>query len=125
MPCNCNYMNPNDFEIEASKAAAFLDEIKTGKLKNKYLSGYHPKFYGKSISQGEIDDLTAKLCKKCSEIDVTKFSLELQMWWRDHQEADKKRLKKEMKKAREKNEIKKALSKLDPHEVELIKKHEL
>lgn len=30
-----------------------------------------------------------------------------------------------MKKAREKKEVKKALSKLDPHEVELIKKYGL
>lgn len=39
-----------------------------------------------------LDKLTSELCSKLKTTDVTKYSLELQMWWRDHQEADRNRI---------------------------------
>jgi len=41
--------------------------------------------------QGDLDRLTAHLCGKLKSVDVTSYSLELQMWYRDHQAADKAR----------------------------------
>jgi hypothetical protein len=41
--------------------------------------------------RGEIDAMTDRLCAWCKENDVTKCSLELQIWWRDHQAWDKRR----------------------------------
>jgi hypothetical protein len=35
------------------------------------------------------DTLAAMLCKWCKTHDVAKQSLELQIWWRDHQERDR------------------------------------
>lgn len=34
------------------------------------------------------DDIARKLCSFCKEHDVTQYSLELQIWWRDHQKSD-------------------------------------
>jgi len=44
-----------------------------------------------SVTRSELDRLTAHLCGKLKSVDVTSYSLELQIWWRDHQKADRDR----------------------------------
>lgn len=40
----------------------------------------------------DLDSMTEWLCEWCTlKNDVTRYSLEMQIWWRDHQEADKAR----------------------------------
>ena len=60
-------------------------------------------------------------------MDETEYSLEMQIWWRDHQKADKKRIQQELKKRqqqlkenKEKFDLNKALEKLTPYERRLI-----
>lgn len=54
--------------------------------------GFDKRVYSKTITKEDLDEKTAELCSKLKEIeDVSKYSLELQMWWRDHQIADQKR----------------------------------
>ena len=39
-----------------------------------------------------LDEYTRRLCKHLKECeDVTQYSLEMQIWWRDHQKFDEKR----------------------------------
>jgi hypothetical protein len=61
--------------------------------------------------------MVSLLCEMLEGLDVTKFSLEMQMWWRDHQAADKARIKKETALATEK-EV--ALAKLTAHERRIL-----
>lgn len=92
MPCDSSYMEPSTKELEMSKVATFLDEIKKGvEPAQNNLKGFHPNIYNNNLSDSQCDALVAELCKLCQEIDVTTYSLELQIWWRDHQAADMKR----------------------------------
>jgi len=58
------------------------------------LAGKPPKdrpWHYLSADRSELDRLTALLCDGLKFVDVTRYSLELQMWYRDHQAADKAR----------------------------------
>ena len=110
MPC-CSY----DFESwhrkldELSSLTWFVDELDGKKVD---LNKRHKDVEGGVPTKEWADQLTATLCEKCQLEDVSKYSLELQIWWRDHQIADKERFEKE---AREN-----ALSKLTPYERKLL-----
>lgn len=120
MPCNSDYMNPNDWEIEMSKVACLLDELNGLTFNKNKFGGYHPRVYTKSISKELGDKWVEKLCSKLQKEDVTKYSLEMQLWWRDHQAADKKRLKEERAQIKDKKKKEEALAKLTPYERKLL-----
>jgi hypothetical protein len=101
MPCNSEHMNPQALEIETSRVACFLDELDGKKWTRDDFRGYHPTVYGKPIGTARRDKMVATLCDRLKHTDVTKQSLELQIWWRDHQEIDKARLEREQKAAEE------------------------
>lgn len=123
MACISDYQEPNAVEIEHSKVLALLQELKTGKLPKYFGNGAYEKVYNKSSETigGErvIDIKTRELCtalKAKTPEEIKNYSLELQMWWRDHQKADKKKAKpsaKEMQKQ-------KALAKLTDKEKKLL-----
>lgn len=94
MPCNSDYMNATDKERQISQVACLLDEIAGKSFSEADWNGYHPLVYGKTYN---ADKMVAKLCSRLKKLDVKKFSLEMQIWWRDHQKADKERLKLEKK----------------------------
>ena len=120
MPCNSDYMNANQSEKNLSVIYGLLDELETGKLPSNFGDGYDKRVYNKHLSKGHLDEKTEELCSKLQKTDVSKFSLEMKMWWRDHQNADKDRLQKEMSKEKD-NEAKKiALSKLSEYERKLL-----
>ena len=125
MPCNCDYMEANSLEREISQVYCLLEEIEKGKsvpAGSSKWDGYHPKVYGK-ITREEGDIAVAKLCDILSKTkNVKKYSLEMQMWWRDHQAADKKRIAEEKKDAQEKALAKSASKKLSKKELEALKK---
>lgn len=83
MPCNCDHLEPNKHERESVRVLKHLRELRVRKGDIPYY--------------GNVDTLsedTAKLCAVYTEIeDVSDYSLELQIWWRDHQEADAEKLK--------------------------------
>lgn len=90
MPCDSSYMNPSNKELEISRVACLLDEIKGIPINRSHWDGYHPLVYNRKFND---DKMVRELCSKLRSLDVTKFSLEMQMWWRDHQIADAKRNK--------------------------------
>lgn len=88
MPCNADYMDPNDQERQLSQVACLLDELEGRQWSKQEWRGMHPRVYGQPINP---DAIVAELCAKLRDADVSRYSLELQTWWRDHQEADRQR----------------------------------
>lgn len=120
MPCNSDYMDANQSEKNLSVVYGLLDELETGKLPSNFGDGYDKRVYNKRLSKEHLDKKTEKLCSKLQNTDVSKFSLEMQMWWRDHQKADKERLEKEIEAKVTEQEKQKALSKLSDYERKLL-----
>lgn len=120
MPCMCYDMEPNEKEVYLSRVMCLLEEIEDGKSwKPSSWSGNHPKVYNK-LHTIDADELVSRLCSLCQEIDVTEYSLELQMWWRDHQEEDKRRIEEEIRQKNEKEDRERLLSKLSDYEKKLL-----
>lgn len=92
MPCRSDHMEPQPREVEMSRVLTLTDELNGKKFSKDNYSGYHPNAYCKSISQGELNEATAKLCQWLRLQEqlgkIGKYSLKLQMWWRDHKKAD-------------------------------------
>jgi len=109
MPCNCDHMEPNLRERESVKVMGFLSEA------NIY-DGEVP-CYGNTNA---LDDHAALLCNFCQSNDLRVYSLELQIWWRDHQKADKDRLEREQAEAKTEQKKRDAIAKLSPYERELL-----
>lgn len=120
MPCNSDYMVANQSEKNLSVVYGLLDELETGKLPSNFGDGYDKRVYNKHLSKKHLDEKTSELCSKLQNTDVSKFSLEMQMWWRDHQKADRERLEKEIKDKVTEQEKQKALSKLSDYERKLL-----
>ena len=121
MPCNSDYLESDHKEIEMSRVCCLIDELDGQQSINRsHWDGYHPNVYNKHLSQRSQNQLVDKLCKRLQRRDVTKLSLEMQIWWRDHQKADKARLQEEMKQLKDKRLRKAALAKLSPYEQQLL-----
>lgn len=120
MPCVSDYLNSSNLEKEMTKVVQLLDELDGKKLNRRnFGDGYDDRVYNKGLSKIDRDKLVSTLCSKLKKIkkdDITKYSLELQMWWRDHQEADKKRIRQEKEKKEQEKIRKQALSKLTQKE---------
>lgn len=91
MPCKSDYMSATPIEVALSRVFCLLGELEGRSFSPSDWAGYHLHAYGCS-SRTKLDDMTRALCAKLQSVDVTKYSLEMQMWWRDHQAADKARL---------------------------------
>ncbi len=96
MPCNCNHMQANQKEKLLSQIACLLDEL-NGKetLNADHWRGYHPRVYNNTM---EGDKLISELCSRIKNLkkdDLSNYSLELQIWWREHQKHDEERLERE------------------------------
>jgi hypothetical protein len=120
MGCNSDYMEANQSEKNLSVVYGLLDELENGKLPSNFGNGYDKRVYNKGLSKEHLDEKTEELCSKLQNTDVSKFSLEMQMWWRDHQKADKDRLEKEMSEQKDKEVKEIALSKLSDYERKLL-----
>ena len=118
MPCNSDYLAATGIEKSLSRVACLLDELDGKPINPDYWAGYHPKIYCKNVSQ--LRHLVVELCEKLQKVDVRQYSLEMQMWWRDHQEADKARVQEKLEKAKHKAEVQEALKKLNPYERKLL-----
>lgn len=120
MPCRSDYMEANGKEEEISKVCCLLDELKGKEIDPNYWEGYHPKVYNKGLSDTQCDKLVSELCSELQKLDVSKYSLEMQIWWRDHQRADAKRLKEELDAQKLKKEKEALLSRLTDYEKKLL-----
>lgn len=123
MPCSGAHMDANHLEKEMSKVASHLDELEGIEINESWYSGYHPDVYCKSfnvLNTEHRDNLVSELCLKLQNIDVSKYSLEMQIWWRDHKNADKERLEREIEEVKKEEDKQKALSKLTTYEKGLL-----
>ena len=119
MPCNSDYLRASHWEVELSRVMCLLDELDGLPFSASHWDGYHPKVYNKSKTVN-ADALVSKLCKRLQKVDVTKQSLEMQIWWRDHQAADKARLEQELADKKTASDRKTALSKLTKYERKIL-----
>ena len=120
MPCRSDYLAASNHGIEASKVLALIEELETGILPDYYNDGYYKEVYSKNAAL-ILQEKVPILCEKLQQVkDVTKYSLELQIWWRDHQKADKKRIEDELFFLSEEIARKSALDKLSDFEKKLL-----
>ena len=94
MPCRSDEQEPNRIERKLSAVLCFLDELDGKSYTTSDLSGYRKDVYCRNPSLDKLDFKTAELCGRLSKMTqnkITQCSLELQIWWRDHQALDKKR----------------------------------
>ena len=93
MPCNSDYMEPTKMEYNLSEVYALLHELDKGKLPRGFRKGSY--IDKRAYNNATKDLLDKKVSEHCSRLktvkNVKKYSLEMQMWWRDHQKADRKR----------------------------------
>mgnify|MGYP000163773923 CR=1 FL=1 len=120
MGCRSDYMEATSDEKAFSQVQCLLDELDGKKFDSGEWRGYHRDVYNVHLSKEQKDKLVSSLCSKLQKLDVSKYSLEMQMWWRDHKIADKERLDKEMADLKNEQERQEALSKLTPHEKQLL-----
>jgi len=117
MPCNSDYIEATGKEVALSQVACLLDELDGKPINRSHWQGYHPAVYGVG---GSGNELVAELCRRMQSVDVTKQSLEMQIWWRDHQAADKARLEHEMAQQKADADKAAALAKLTDYECRLL-----
>lgn len=111
-------MDASHREVELSRVACLLDELDGREFNAEHWKGYHPNVYCQPDAHG--DALVSALCDRLQRIDVKKYSLEMQMWWRDHQRADKERIEKELAEKQTAAARRAALAKLTKHERKLL-----
>ena len=95
MPCNSDYLESNFREKNLSAVRCFLDEINGQPWEKSWLQGYHPRVYNQCVPKATADHWVRTLCAWLQRHPATDYSLELQIWWRDHQTADSERLRNE------------------------------
>lgn len=114
-------MEASTREIGLSQVACLLDEL-AGKprINPSDWRGYHPAVYNRHLTKFSQDNMVATLCTRLQSVNVAEYSLEMQIWWRDHQAADKARVEHQLALATYEKEREAALQKLTPHERKLI-----
>lgn len=119
MPCDSGYMEPTAFEREMTKVFCLLGELDGDADCMQHWHGLHPGAI--RIRKAAADKAVASLCSRLQKHpDISKTSLEMQIWWRDHQKADRARLEEEMAKKKTDEGVRAALSKLTPYERKLL-----
>jgi len=118
MPCDSSHMEATGFEVAMSRVFQLLDELDGKPIDPSGWAGYDRRAYNMGISSPAADAAVAKLCAACEALGpaIKGKSLELQMWWRDHQAADAKKKAGAEERAKQENEREKALAKLSPAE---------
>jgi hypothetical protein len=121
MPCESSYMEATPGERELSRVLCLIEEISDGKkIDPDDWAGYHEAVYG-GVTNERLRSATAELCGLIEQLiaagrNLGSYSLELQMWWRDHQVRDRKRVEAEQKEEKRQSLQKQALAKLSPEE---------
>lgn len=120
MPCNSDHMRANSCEIVMSQIQCIVDELDGKKVHPEWRDGYHPRVYCQGPSLLSVDTETAALCERLQSTDVSKLSLEAQLWWRDHLAADRQKAERQIANAKTAKARRIALAKLSPHERRLL-----
>lgn len=121
MGCRNEYLKSTAAEKELSKVVALLDEVKFKKpIPKNYGDGNDPRAYGQ---EKDLHQKTEELClllQPKSQRSIKLYSLELQVWWRDHRALDRKRLREEKDKARTAKARRELIEALTPYERKLL-----
>jgi hypothetical protein len=123
MPCKSDYLESDFAEREMSKVVVLLDELDGKGVPDPktYGNGYDSRVYNKGWTDEKRDVLVAELCTRLQKVkNIKKYSLELQIWKRNHDAADKTRLEFELLQQKTKAQRQKVLNKLTPHERKLL-----
>lgn len=123
MPCNSDYMSASSKEKEASRMLCLLEEMRTGVPVNPHShewGGYHGGAYNRNLTDSDMNTLAKELCALCRSDGVEGRSLELQIWWRDHQKMDAQREEAEQRDAARTRLKEQVLAKLTPEEREVF-----
>jgi hypothetical protein len=120
MPCNSDYLEADGWEQQISKVACLHDELDGKPFNKQHWVGYHPDVYFQGLSKEQGDQMVTDLCYRLQHTDVSKCSLEMQIWWRDHQEGDKRRVLDEIRIAREQEDKRALLDRLTQYERKLL-----
>ena len=131
MPCDCRYMDdggPSALELSLSRIACLLDEVKHGIPVNRewWENGDHPRLREMHLRfdflgmEKALDEWGSELCALVRERGAGGYSLELQIWWRDHQIEDAKREAREEEERQRAMEREAALAKLTDREKALL-----
>ena len=92
MPCDSSHMESTGLERELCRVLLLLEEVRTGVPVNPDSpdwGGYTKGVYGGADLRKRCDEATAELCSQMQTLNPRVFSPELQIWWRDHQKADR------------------------------------
>lgn len=121
MPCNSDYMNATNREMELSLVYGIRDVLnKGGALALGTLAGYHPDVYNKNVSKEAADAVVAEVCARLKAMDTTTLPLRVQIWWEEHQKTDAARIQVERVTAQLRSEQEVALAKLTPRERHIL-----
>lgn len=125
MPCDSSHMQATGEEKTASMLIVLLDELDGQGPPNPrtYGNGYDPRTYNMGEKAPTSHEMARELCERLQAMKpetIARHSLELQMWWRDHQEADRERIAFEMRRIRDDEVRAEALAKLTPYERALL-----
>lgn len=120
MPCNADYMSASGAEKSISIVACLLDELDGVVASKSSWEGYHPQVYN-NYTKDRADKMVAELCSRLQEVeDITKYSLEMQIWWRDHQRADKARIEAELEAQKRQADREALINRLSKYERSLL-----
>ena len=127
MPCNSDYLEPTRYETEIANAATLLVWLQK---KLNQTVGAIEIYCSNAMNYPKTKDgdyIVAKLCSLVKSLSKEDFELcvynardetsrKLATWWEEHEKADKKRIKKELKQQQLIQIRKQALSKLTAEE---------
>lgn len=109
MPCYTD--PPTRAEMEAGRLRELMHEVNGNKFDHKHAGCGNPR---------EVQTFTRILCEACKAIDAQgrmgAYSLELQLWWRDHQEQDARHEREQREAAAREEAKQRAMAKLTPEE---------
>lgn len=110
MPCDSAYLNHTDKERESGKVLEFLKEVN-----GEYFDHDNPSYYGNILT---LNQDTERLCSwmKAHPDQLPTLSLELQLWWKQHQKHDAVRERKAREMERDQKLREKAVKKLSKEE---------
>lgn len=97
MPCSGDYMDQTHEELEHGRLLLVFDEVFNGtpvSPKKWADAGYDRRVYGHPMSAARRDEHVRALCQALRQHGAAflrGLSLEAQMWFRDHQTADRER----------------------------------
>ena len=122
MPCLDGGRTPiSEVEMKMHKLRLLMEEYRTGIHVDSelYCADGHAVIEGHT--QRDLDHSTRLLCSRMrEEQNISKYSLEMQIWWRDHQIADKKREEEMLEDVKRRSIKETALSKLTREEREIL-----